>query len=390
MINRDAVKELLNMSNEYPVVTIIGPRQSGKTTLAKMVFPNHKYVSVEEPDIRERAINDPRNFLSSFSPPVIIDEIQRVPSLISYIQGVVDNGTKEGSFILTGSHQPSLNEAISQSLAGRTAILTLLPLSVKELIDSGNFLDTWDFILKGGYPKIYDKDLKLSRFFSGYVQTYVERDVRQMLKIKDAMVFQQFIKLLAGRTGSLLNNSSLSNDIGVSSQTIKEWLSVLEASFISYRLPPFFRNISKRVVKTPKLYFQDTGLASFLLGIYSPEILSRDPLRGMLFENGVINEIIKQKNASGSMSDLYFYRDNHGNEVDLCIESGRKLYLVEIKSSETFTSRFTKGLRCLSDILKDDVSGAYVFYNGKEKFKMDGIDVLNPFIHGIPEEILLP
>ena len=386
MIERDVSRELIEMSKEYPVVTIIGPRQSGKTTLAKMVFPHHNYVSVEDPDMRERAVTDPRSFLSSFSTPVIIDEIQRVPSLLSYIQGIVDGGVEEGSYILTGSHQPKLNEAISQSLAGRTAILTLLPLSEKELKNSGNAIDVWDFILKGGYPKIYDKDLKLSRFFNGYVKTYVERDVRQILQIKDTLVFQQFIKLCAGRAGSLLNSSSVSNDLGVSSQTVKEWLSVLEASFISYRLPPFFTNIRKRVVKTPKLYFHDTGLASFLLGIYSTEVLSRDPLRGMLFENAVINEVKKMVNASGSNSELYFYRDNHGNEVDLCIESGREMSLVEIKSSQTFSMQFTKGLKNMAETFKGNIAGSYVFYNGAEEFDIDGI--LNPFIHGIPEKIL--
>ena len=388
MIARDSRDELLEMATEYPAVTILGPRQSGKTTLAKMVFPNYNYVSLEDLDERERAMIDPKSFLSSISTPVIIDEIQRVPALLSYIQGIIDAGIKEGSYILTGSHQPQLNEAISQSLAGRTAILTLLPFSSKEVAHVKKDENIWNFVVTGGYPRIYDKNLTLKRFFNGYVKTYVERDVRQLIKIKDAIAFQQFLQLAAGRVGSLLNYSSLSNDVGVSSQTIKEWFSVLEASFISFRLAPYFTNIRKRAVKSPKLYFHDTGLASFLLGIYSADILFRDPLRGNLFENAVISEIIKQRNAVGATDSLYFYRDNHGNEVDVCIECARKLSLIEIKSSATFSTHFLKGLKHLKELLGERVEDSYLFYSGEKQFETEGVFVLNPFVHGLPEKLL--
>ena len=388
MISRQIENELLEISKEYPVVTITGPRQSGKTTLVRKLFSDYNYVSVEAPDIRERAVLDPRGFLSSVSIPVIIDEIQQVPSLLSYIQTIVDNGVDEGSYILTGSHQPKLNEAISQSLAGRTGVLTLLPFSAKEIDLVNSKTEQWDFILQGGYPRIYDKNLKLKRFFNSYIKTYVERDVRQIIQIKDSFSFQQFLKLSAGRIGSLLNYSSLSNDVGISSQTIKEWYSVLEASFITFRLQPFFANIRKRMVKSPKLYFHDTGLASYFLGIYSTEILLRDPLRGMLFENAVISEILKQRYARGVMEEIYFYRDNHGNEVDLCIETERKLYLIEIKSAATFSKHFLKGLNYLKELLKDKVASSFVFYSGEESFKINDVMVLNPFLHGIPDVLL--
>ena len=298
MITRDITQELQESANEYPVVTVFGPRQSGKTTLVKSTFKDHKYVSMEDPDTLEYAREDPRSFLKKIKNKIIIDEVQRAPFLLSYIQGIVDAGVDTGSFILTGSHQPLLAESISQSLAGRTAVLKLLPFSFNEISRFESSLSPFEIILKGGYPAIYDRNLKLNRFFNGYIRTYVERDVRQMINIKDLHSFQQLLRLSAGRVGNLINYSSFSNDIGISSTTIKEWLSVLDSSYLIYEMQPFFQNIRKRVVKSQKLFFYDTGLVCYLLGITDINQLERDPLRGSIVENAIIIDIIKQLEIS--------------------------------------------------------------------------------------------
>ena len=276
----------------FRIVTILGPRQAGKTTLAKMTFKNHNYVSLEEPEMRELATSDARTFLRRYHAPVVIDEVQRVPDLLSYIQSQVDEKPDEkGQCVLTGSHQPLLREQIAQSLAGRTSILTLYPLSFREiLLHDRSFAEdtTQNWIYRGFMPEIYRADLNPTRFYQAYAQTYVERDVRQLVQVKEQLVFERFLKLLAGRIGQLLNFDSLASDVGVSAKTIRNWISVLEASFIVFRLPPYYKNLGKRPVKTPKIYFTETGLATYLLGIETPEQVERDPLYGNLFENMVV------------------------------------------------------------------------------------------------------
>ena len=264
MIKREITNELKEAAAEYPVVTITGPRQSGKTTLAQMTFPKKHYVSLEDPDIRVAAELDPRGFLSDMPNGAIIDEIQYVPQLLSYIQTIVDKRNDTGIFILTGSHQPELHHAVSQSLAGRTAVLTLLPFSCNEISEYGNKFNSFNLIVQGMFPRIYEKKLKHQRFYSSYFQTYIERDVRSLIQLKDLRQFQQFMKLLAGRIGQIVNFSALSNDVGVSSTTIKSWVSVLKASHVLFELPPFFPNIRKRVFKSPKIYFTNKGLACYL------------------------------------------------------------------------------------------------------------------------------
>ncbi|MDC0480043.1 ATP-binding protein [Candidatus Marinimicrobia bacterium] len=380
MIKRDISTELIQASAEYPVVTIFGPRQSGKTTLIQMTFPSKPYFSMEDPDIRLAAETDPRGFLSQMPSGGIIDEIQRTPQLLSYIQGIVDENQQPGFFILSGSHQPELHQAISQSLAGRTAILTLYPFSMNEINHYQEKWDPFELMVIGFYPRIHDRGLKPIRFFNGYFQTYVERDVRSLINIKDLNQFQKFMRLLAGRIGQLINYTSLSNDIGVSSTTIKNWISVLKASYVIYELPPYYENIRKRLVKSSKIYFTDIGLATYLLDIRSASQLMRDPLRGGLYENLIILEFVKSETNKGIQPHFYFYRDSHGNEVDLLISKGKKLTLIEIKSSETFNIDFLKGVLHFKKIMPNRFSKGLVIYNGKHSLDVKGIEIKNPFI----------
>jgi len=381
MIKRDMTAELLEAAKEYPVVTIFGPRQSGKTTLVQMTFPEKMYYSLEDPDVRMAAETDPRGFLAGLPEGGVLDEIQRLPGLLSYIQGIVDREKKAGMFILTGSHQPGLHQSVSQSLAGRTAVLTLLPFSLSELRNYRKNWEPLDLIVKGAYPRIHDKDLKPFRFFNGYMQTYIERDVRALINLKDLRSFQQFFTLLAGRIGQVVNYTSLSNDVGVSSTTIKNWISVLKASFVIFELPPFFENIRKRVVKSPKIYFNDVGLAAYLLGIERADQVSRDPLRGGLYENLLILEVLKSCLNHGKRPELFFYRDTHGNEVDLIIKAARNLIPFEIKSAATFTPEFLKGIEHFRKIASDRCSKGYVLYNGHEQYTLKGTRIFNPFVH---------
>ena len=382
MIQRDITTELLEASGEYPVVTIFGPRQSGKTILVQMTFPNKTYYSLEDPDVRMAAETDPRGFLAGLPEGGILDEVQRIPQLLSYIQGVVDRTGKNGMFILTGSHQPELHQSVSQTLAGRTAVLTLLPFALSELQNYHHDWNPFELIIKGAYPRLHQEDLKPVRFFNGYLQTYIERDVHALINLKDLRPFQQFLALLAGRIGQIINYASLSNDVGVSATTIKSWISVLQASFVVFELPPFFENIRKRVVKSPKIYFSDTGLAAHLLGIETPGQLARDPLRGGLYENLVILEILKSRLNRGGHPELFFYRDTHGNEVDLVIRKKRKLIPVEIKSAATFTPDFLKGIERFRKVVGDRCAQGFVLYNGLEKFTLKETQIFNPLLHG--------
>jgi len=344
MIDREIIKELIDVSNEYPVVTVLGPRQSGKTTLVKMAFPEHEYYSLEDPDVLLLVKSDPRGFLNNLTGKTIIDEVQNYSELLSYIQGIVDKSNTYGQFILTGSHQLNLHEAIAQSLAGRTSLLTLLPFAIEEISQYSNINNAFELILKGGFPRIYEKQMNINRFYSNYFQTYIERDVRKIINLKNLTQFQTFLRLLAGRVGQLINYSSLSNDIGVSSTTIKNWISILQASFIVFELSPLHENLKKRLKKSSKIYFYDTGLVSYLLGLKTEDHVFRDPLRGGLFENFVITEILKFFLNSGIRPELFFYRDSHNVEVDLLIRNGNLILPVEIKSSSTFSPKFIESI----------------------------------------------
>ncbi|MCK5543455.1 MAG: ATP-binding protein [Desulfobacterales bacterium] len=381
MITRDITKELITSAKEYPVVTVLGPRQSGKTTLVRMTYPDKPYFSMENPDIRTAAETDPRGFLNNIPQGAVLDEIQRLPVLLSYIQGIVDQKQKPGMFILTGSHQPDIHQAVSQTLAGRTALLTLLPFSLPELCQYKKKWDAYEIIIKGSFPRLHKDNLAVPRFYNGYVQTYVERDVRSIINIKDLNLFQRFLTLLSGRIGQIVNYTSLSNDIGLSVATIKNWISILKASFVIFELNPFFENINKRVIKSPKIYFTDTGLVAHLLGIETINQTKRDPLRGGLYENLIILEILKSQYNQGKRPQLFFYRDTHGNEVDLIIKHQRQLIPIEIKSSATFTNDFLKGIKRFRKLINDSCQEGYVLYNGNDSFHLDNIYIQNILIH---------
>jgi len=382
LIKRDIEEELCACANEYPVVTILGPRQSGKTTLGRMAFPDKQYFSLEDPDVRDQIAEDPRGFLEKIPDGAVLDEIQRLPSLLSYIQSFVDNDNRPGLFIITGSHQPELQQAVSQTLAGRTAILHLLPFSHTELVKIKKQWDPFELCCMGQYPRLHDKHLKPERFFAGYVQTYAERDVRALINIKDLDRFQVFLRLLAGRVGQLVNYRALSNDVGVSSTTIKSWVSVLKASFVAFELPPYYENVRKRVTKSPKVFFCDVGLACYLLGIHNARQLQRDPLRGGLYENLIILEVLKERLNHGLTPQINFYRDSNGHEVDLIIREGRLLHPVEIKSASTFTPDFITGIESFRKTVGRRCRRGMVCYNGKEKTIFKDTDICNPFVHG--------
>jgi len=373
MITRDISDELKTQLNEFPVVTVLGPRQSGKTTLVRHLFPGYKYLSLEDPEIRAIAEEDPKGFLSKNREHVIFDEIQRTPHLLSYLQGLVDENKKVGQFILTGSHQLALRESITQSLAGRTGILNLLPLSIHELeSEEISFKSFGGYLYSGFLPRVYDQNQRPSTAYSSYYQTYVERDVRQLIQLKDSGHFEKFMKLLAGRVGQIINYESLANDVGVDAKTIRHWLCILEASFIVFKLAPYYENFGKRVIKSPKYYFTETGLLAFLLGIETPEQVERDPLVGSLFENLVILEAVKTQYNQGRSNPLYFFRDSNGKEIDLLIPSGRELSGIEIKSSATYHRSFKKNLTSFSDNLHN-LKKSYIIYSGEHHEFSDGI-----------------
>ncbi len=376
MIQRKIQAELALLAKQYKVVTITGPRQSGKTTLAKMQFPSYNYVNLEEPESRLLAERDAKEFLKRFPAPVIIDEIQRLPMLLSYIQVECDKSTRKGAFILTGSHQPALKAEISQSLAGRTAILQLLPLSLAELSEAGITLDRDDYIFKGFMPQLYEEELDVTRFYRNYYMTYVERDAKQLVNVRNFSAFETFIKLLAGRVGQLVNFSSLANDVGVAAGTISEWLSILEASYIIFRLPPYFENFGKRLTKSPKLYFTEVGLAAYLLELENPGMVARDPLLGGLFENMVVLEALKARYNAGKDANLYFFRDSNGMEIDLLQSAGRILYPMEIKAARTYSKDFTKNIAKFQK-LSDKTGPGSVVYAGDSEQKLGDTQLVN-------------
>lgn len=378
MYKRLLTSHIQMLAGKYPVVTLLGPRQSGKTTLIRAAFPEKPYVNMEDAENRDLAILDPKSFMEGFPEGAIFDEVQRVPHLLSSIQVKVDERGCNGLFILTGSHQAQLHSAVSQSLAGRTALLRLLPLSMQEL-RAAQIDDTLEeIILKGGYPRIYKENLPLTNAYSSYFQTYVERDIRQILQVKDVIQFERFIRLVAGRIGQLINYSSLAADVGVSAVTIKEWISVLEATYILVRLEPYFENFGKRVIKSPKLYFTDTGLACYLLGIDSVEQLKGDSLFGNVFENWVVMELMKARYNQAVDPRLYFFRDVSGKEVDLLFQKGSELVPIEIKSGRTFLPSYLEGLHYFHQQAPKKAKGGALIYRGEQSQKIGDFELLTP------------
>ena len=377
MINRAAYSTALRLAQGFPVLAITGPRQSGKTTLARTLFAGKPYVSLEDPEEREFADADPRGFLARFPQGAILDEVQRCPGLFSYLQGVVDERGRMGEFILTGSQQFGLMSNIAQSLAGRVGLLQLLPFSLAELKEGGMLpvaLDT--MMLQGGYPPLYDRPVAFADWFPNYVSTYLERDVRQLLAVRDLSLFQRFLKMCAARSGQLLNLSALAADCGISHVTAREWMTVLEASYIVYLLRPYHRNFGKRLVKMPKLYFLDAGLMAYLLGIRDAESLATHASRGMLFETLVVSEWVKRQFNTGKVAELYFWRDSAGHEVDLLVLNGSLLLPVEIKSGSTFSSDWTAALRKLSAIFGDAALPPGIVYGGEGQYEREGCRVV--------------
>ena len=372
MINRSLMPILRDVAKQLPVIAIFGPRQSGKTTIAQATFKNHRYISLEDLDMRQQAINDPREFLAFYKNKhgLILDEIQNAPSILSYIQTIVDKENIPGYFILTGSQHFLVNQAVTQTLAGRIAILTLLPLSIQELKQAKLLpLTPEDYMAKGSYPRLYDRAISPPLWYAGYILTYIERDVRAVTTIPELTEFKNFLKLCAGRIGQLLNVSSLANDAGINLRKTKDWLSLLEASYIIFRLQPHYKNFSKRIVKSPKLYFYDTGLACSLLGIETPEDLRSHYLRGNLFETTIISDLYKQYYNRAREPHIYFWRDNHGHEVDCLLEKGEKLFPIEIKAGRTVTSHYFDGLRFWNTLTQNDPSQSYVVYAGTQNQK---------------------
>lgn len=377
MYHRIMQKELKEASTKFPIVTLLGPRQSGKTTLVQQTFPDKPYVNMESLHLKELATSDPIAFLEQYPEGAILDEIQEAPALLSYIQVRVDTSQKKGEFILTGSHQLELNEAISQSLAGRVAILHLLPMSLEELIMAGIDKSLDSTLYEGCYPRVHIDQLNPTKTYASYVRTYLERDIRMILQVHNLSLFQKFMMLCASRVGQIFNQNSLAGEVGVSSKTIGHWLSILEACYIVYRLPPYFDNFGKRAVKSPKIYFCDVGLVAYLLGIETVDQITRDPLRGNLFENLVANELMKARFNRGLDPRLYFYQVTGRNEIDLIYQRGHELIPIEIKSSRTYNSSFISGINSFKKIAPDRYASPYLIYSGDEEIKIGDIQLLN-------------
>lgn len=381
MIPRILAESALAAFEKYPVVTLTGPRQSGKTTLARSVF-DLPYVNLEAPDEREFATGDPRGFIAAYKGGAIIDEIQRAPELTSWLQVKIDASGRPGQFLLTGSHNFSVRQLLSQSLAGRTALLTLLPFSGEELSGAGLARANWfQRAFTGGYPRIFDAELEPTNFHRDYVGTYLERDVRQLSAVRDITQFQTFMQLCAANIGQILNLNQLARDCGISQTAAGDWLNLMEASYILFRLKPWFSNIRKRLVKRPKLYFHDTGVACYLLGLSSPEHVERHPLRGALFENAVVNEIMKFDLNRDRAAELFFFRDSNGNEVDLLYRRGLDLLPIEIKSGQTISKDFFRLIDKFRQSVDADAGAAV--YGGAKARRYDNGQSVVPF-HQLP------
>ena len=377
MIPRLATSTLTRLAKGFPVIALTGPRQSGKTTLAKHVFPNKTYVSLENPEELEFAQKDPKRFLARFKEGAILDEVQRCPSLLSWIQGLVDERSRMGDFVLTGSSQFELVAGITQSLAGRVGRVELLPLSIQELAQAHQLpsqLNTC--LLQGGYPSIYDRQVSPQDWFSNYIATYIERDVRQLIAVRDLTLFQRFVKMCAARSGQILNLAALGADCGLSASTAREWLSVLEASYLVTRIQPYYQNFGKRLVKTPKLYFLDVGLMAWLIGIRDTVTLDTHVSRGALFETFVVSELIKRQYNQGQNADLYFWRDSAGNEIDLLSDTPQGLQAIEIKSGSTFASDWIKGFKVWKRNTQVNTLIPRIIYGGTDSYDREGHQVM--------------
>jgi len=377
MIVRGASIKIKQLARKFPAVGLLGPRQSGKTTLARELFPKKPYVSFENQDNILLATNDPRAFLHQFKSGAIFDEIQRVPQLLSYMQGVIDDQPKKvGLFIITGSQNLLLLESISQTLAGRIAFIHLLPFSYYELIGSKYDKQSLNkLILNGGYPRLYDKKIKPRDFYPNYLLTYVERDVRQIKNISNLAMFQRFLKVCASRVGQEVNYSSISNDTGVDQKTVLSWFGILEASFIAFRLQPFYNNLGKRLTQMPKLYFYDTGLCCSLLELETESHVNTHPLRGALFENFIILELLKARFNNGQRSNLFYWRDRTGNEIDLLLDQSGQVVPIEIKTAATFTKDYVKGINYWKKINPQTKNSFVVFTGNSSSF--NSTDILN-------------
>ncbi len=374
-IKRTIEKEIKILAKEFPVVAVLGPRQSGKTTLVKHLFKKYKYVSLEDPDVRKVASDDPRGFLEQYNQNVIIDEIQRVPELFSYLQTASDSKNKPGSFILTGSQNYLLSENISQSLAGRVGIATLLPFSIEEISTENKDFSLEDVEIKGFYPRIFEQNIRPFSFYSSYVATYLEKDIRMIKNITNYDSFYKFLKIIAGRSGQVLNTLAISNECDISHNTVNEWVSLLERSYIVFKLKPYHKNFNKRIIKKSKVYFYDVGLLSYLLGIKNKEHLNSHYLKGAIFETLVMGEFMKNDLNHALNLNFYFWKDKNGKEVDLIIEDGVKIKSIEIKSGKTIRSDFFKNLKYWNQLTQNNNS--FVIYAGENEFKTEGIRIKN-------------
>ncbi|MBK5209051.1 MAG: ATP-binding protein [Flavobacteriaceae bacterium] len=386
MIQREAENTIRALANQFKAVAVVGPRQSGKTTLVRLIFKNKEYVNFENPDVRLYALEDPRGFLANYPNGAVLDEAQRVPELFSYLQQILDESTTNGMFIITGSNNFLLQENISQSLAGRVGYLNLLPLTLNEINDKESSIS--QHIFKGCYPSLYNNAIDPTHWYPNYIRTYIERDVRLIKNITNLVMFERFIKLCAGRIGQLLNMNSLAVEVGVDTKTIGAWIGVLETSFVLFRLQPHHKNFNKRVVKMPKLYFYDTGLASALLGIQNSNQIDLHPFKGALFENMIIVDLLKTRFNKAKTNNLYFWRDNTGNEIDLLIDNGLEMIPIEIKSGQTITNDYFKGLLYWNKLTKTE--GGYIIYGGNTIQKRSNAITVMPynFINTPGNEIL--
>jgi hypothetical protein len=379
MIARDVEPRLKALAKQFPAIVLTGPRQSGKSTVCQKVFAGRPYATLESPDVRAFALEDPRGFLRQFPQGAILDEIQNSPELPSYLQEIIDQDPAPGRWILTGSHNLSVMESTSQSLAGRTAVLHLLPLSRREVVSFDEHPDTLnETLLTGGYPRILDRHLRPADWLASYVATYLERDVRSISNIGDLVAFQRFTQLCAGRISQLLNLAGLAGDCGVSSPTAKSWASVLEASFIAFRLPSYHGNVSKRLIKMPKLHFYDTGLACWLMGIRESAQLDVHPLRGAIFEGWVVSEIVKQRFNRGETNGVWFFRDKSGLESDVLVQGRKSLKLVEVKAGQTIASDWAASAQKIIGLFASakQAASAVVVYGGNERQERNGVTYL--------------
>lgn len=377
MISRIIEVKIIELAGKFPVISITGPRQSGKTTLAKKCFPDYTYVNLESPDTREFARSDPKSFLAAYKNGIIIDEVQYVPELFSYIQVLVDEKQSVGEIILTGSQNFLMIESITQSLAGRVALFRLVPFSLTELkSELSSETEYESLILSGMYPRLWDKNIHPADYYPQYIQTYIERDVRSLRQIANLNQFTRFLKLAAGRVGNVMNYMSLSNDVGVDVKTIQSWMSVLEASYICFFLPAYHKNYNKRIIKSPKLFFYDTGIVCSLLGIHSTDMLTNHPLLGNLFENFVISEIQKEILNHNRQFRMYFWRDSSNNEIDCLLEQGLEQKIVEVKSSRTVHSDFFKNLQLFQKLSEKSPGNSFLVYGDKEGYIRNNIKVI--------------